>query len=279
MKHKIALIISALISSLVLAGCGLGTSNDYPMGGGDSSVSIEAMDKGMPYLQGAGSVSSQSIIRIGDLTLKTGNVEEVFDDVKDLLANLNGRVESSSFVAANDNYGPSGYITARIPESRLDEAIAAVSDLGERTSLNIYTSDVTLQTIDLTAKIEALTSSRDRLLELLAQATTTADLIAAEQALASRQSELDSYQSQLDYLKSQVSESTLNIQIIDDASSVTSGLRGIKETLLKAAQNFLQAFENIVIFIGTVIPWILVIGLIFFIPRKLAKFKRNRSTK
>jgi predicted PurR-regulated permease PerM len=80
-------------------------------------------------------------------------------------------------------------------------------------------------------------------------------------------------------LKSQVSESTLSIQIIDDASSVTSGLRGIKETLLQAAQNFLQAFENVVIFIGTAIPWLLVFGLLYFVLRKGAKLVARRTRK
>jgi hypothetical protein len=279
MNRKLVLLVSSLTAALLLTSCGQSIQDGGLGGGSDSSISTEQVDKGISVAQDATYAPTQSIIRTGDLTLKTSDVQEVFEEVKDLISNFNGRVESSSLVAANNDYGPSAYLTARIPETKLDETIAAISELGDRQSLNIYTSDVTLQTIDLTAKIEALTSSRDRLLELLEQATSTADLIAAEQALAMRQSELDSYQNQLDYLKSQVSESTLSIQIIDDASSVTSGLRGIKETLLQAAQNFLQAFENVVIFIGTAIPWLLVFGLLYFVLRKGAKLVARRTRK
>ncbi len=225
----------------------------------------------------AATAVNQSIIRTADLTIETSDVKQTFDQAKSLVEKLGGRIESSSVFDQGVGNGPNAYLTVRVPESKLDSVIDEVSKLGKRTALNIYTSDVTLQVVDLKAKVEALTTSRDRLLELLKQATTTADLIAAEQALASTQSELDSYQSQLDYLDSQVAESTLTIQVVDDASSITNGLRGISETLLIAAQNFLKAFENIVIFIGTAIPWLLAAGLLFFAYKGGKRLKKKRN--
>jgi hypothetical protein len=74
-----------------------------------------------------------------------------------------------------------------------------------------------------------------------------------------------------------VAESTLTIQVVDDASSITNGLRGISETLLIAAQNFLKAFENIVIFIGTAIPWLLAAGLLFFAYKGGKRLKKKRN--
>ena len=248
-------------------------------GSADSSMGMEPAKIGMAPAFESGAVATQSVIRTADLTIETSDVSETFTETKELVEKLGGRVEASSVSDQGQEFGPNAYLTVRVAEAKLDSVIEEVSKLGNQTSLNVYTSDVTLQTIDLKAKVEALSASRDRLLELLEQATTTADLIAAEQALATRQSELDSYQSQLEYLESQVSESTLTIQILDDASSVTNGLRGIQETLLVAAQNFLKAFENIVIFVGTAIPWLLVAGLLYLVAKGTKRLVKKRKAK
>ena len=276
-----AKIFIPFVAALLLTGCGVNSEETMGMGGGtvDSSMGMDAGKVAVEPGFAAGSVVSQAIIRTADLTIETSDVSKIFDLAKSQVEQLGGRIESSSYFDQGSSNGPSAYLTVRIPEEKLDAVIEEVSKLGNRTALNIYSSDVTLQVVDLKAKVDALTTSRDRLLDLLNQATSTADLIAAEQALANTQGELDSYQSQLDYLDSQVAESTLTIQVADDASSITNGLRGISETLLISAQNFLKAFENIVIFIGTAIPWLLV-GLVLYLSfrgfKRLLKKRRKR---
>ena len=286
MTNRTVRNLSIALIAFLLTGCGVNISGDSSsdgmgIGGGSagSSMGMEPAKIGMAPAFESGAVATQSVIRTADLTIETSDVSKTFAQVKSLVETLGGRIESSSVFDQGQGFGPNAYLTVRVAESKLDSTIDEVSKVGKQTALNIYTSDVTLQTIDLKAKVAALTTSRDRLLELLDQASTTADLIAAEQALAARQSELDSYQSQLDYLESQVSESTLTIQIVDDASSVTNGLRGIQETLLVAAQNFLKAFENIVIFIGTAIPWLLVAGLLYPVVKGTKRLVKKRKAK
>ncbi len=279
MKRRLSVILFTFLSVSLIAGCST-AENQMGMGGGDTAyvgpMDVAQTDKGVASVGEATSIASPAIIRYADMSISTGDVETVFNNVKQVIESSSGRIEASSYYQPNEGFGPSAFITARVPEAKLDELITAVSKLGKQNSLNINSNDVTLQTIDLKAKVDALTVSRDRLQELLDQATTTADLIAAEAALAARQSELDSYQSQLEYLESQVAESTLNIQILDDSTSLTSGLRGFKETFIQTAQKFLQAFEDVVIFIGTAIPWILVLSTLFFIGRGIRKlFKRK----
>jgi hypothetical protein len=209
--------------------------------------------------------------------LTTSTVTEVYEKAQVVISEFNGRIENSTFDVGSSNYGPTGYLTARIPEAKFDAALEALSGLAKQSTVSVSSADVTLQTIDLEAKLKALTTSKDRLVELLEQASTTSDLIAAEQALAARQSEIDSYQSQLDYLSSQVAESTLTIQIVDDSTSITQGLRGIKETMLQTAKSFLQAFENVVIFIGTAIPWVIVFSILLVTGRAITRLIRRRQ--
>ena len=267
MKHSYRLAAAIFISVLALSACGSGTSSQ-PSGGGPVISGIDPSNKDL------GSVASPvapSIIRSGDVTLETSDVEQVFTDVKAAATSSGGRVESSNFQGRSGGYGPTAYVSIRVPESKLDAVVEEVSKLGKRTSLSVNTSDVTLQSVDLQAKVDALIESRARLQKLLDKATTTADLISGEQALATLQTELDGYQSQLDYLKGQVAESTLNVQIIDNGSSVTSGLRSFKEIFLQAIRGFLQAFQSAFVFVITAIPWVLILGLGFLLVRKISR--------
>lgn len=255
------------IAVLALSACGSGTASQ-PSAGGPVISGID------PSSKDSGAVASPvapAIIRSGDITLETSDVEKVFKDVKDAATSSGGRVETSNFQGRSGGYGPTAYVTIRIPETKLDSFVDDVSKLGKRTALSINTSDVTLQSVDLQAKVDALIESRARLQKLLDKATTTADLISGEQALATLQTELDGYQSQLDYLKGQVAESTLNVQIIDNGSSVTSGLRSFKEIFLQAVKGFLQAFQSAFVFVITAIPWVLILGLGFLLVRKISR--------
>lgn len=280
MNNKFVQVATVIGATFVLSACGTGNSQDnFTSGSSGASADIASLDKGAPAYAETAVTAEQAIIRNGNMSLEVKDVSTTVAEVTSLITSSSGRIESSSLNAEFESSGPSAYIVARIPEAKLDEVIAAVSELGERTLLNINTTDVTLQVIDLTARIDALVVSRDRLSDLMAQATTTADLLAAEQALAQRQSELDAYQSQLDYLNSQVTQSTLNIAIVSNSTSITSGLSGISATLNQALRNFLQGFESVILFIGSAIPWILVLSIFYITSKAVSRMVKSRKLK
>lgn len=280
MINNIVRLATVIGVAIVLSACGAGNTQDsFTNGSSGASADIASLEKGAPAYADTAVTGEQAIIRNGNMTLEVKDVSTTVADVTSLINSSSGRIESSSLNAEFENSGASAYIVARIPEAKLDEAIAAISELGERTSLNITTTDVTLQVIDLTARIDALVISRDRLLDLMAQATTTADLLAAEQALSQRQSELDAYQAQLDYLNSQVTQSTLNITIVSNSTSITSGLAGIGATLNQALRNFLQGFESVILFIGSAIPWLLVLSIFYITSKAVSRSVQKRRMK
>lgn len=277
MTYNFVRLVAVIGATLLLSACGAGSGQDnYRNDSIGAATDIASVEKGSFEYADTVATSQQAIIRNGEMALEVKDVSTTVDEVRSLITSNSGRIESSSLNAEFESSGASAYIVARIPEAKLDEVIAAVSELGQRTSLNLSTTDVTLQVIDLTARIDALVISRDRLLNLMAQATTTADLLAAEQALAQRQSELDAYQAQLDYLNSQVTQSTLNIQILSNSTSITSGLSGIGATLNQALRNFLQGFESVILFISSAIPWILVIAIFYFTIRSFSRWVQKK---
>ena len=280
MINNLVRLATVIGITFALSACGAGSSQDnFTNDSSGASADIASLEKGAPAYAETAVTAEQAIIRNGNMALEVKDVSTTVADVTSLITSSSGRIESSSLNAEFENSGASAYIVARVPEAKLDEVIAAVSELGKRTSLNLSTTDVTIQVIDLTARIDALVISRDRLSDLMAQATTTADLLAAEQALAQRQSELDSYRAQLDYLNSQVKESTLNIQILSNSTSITSGLSGIGETLIQALRNFLQGFESVILFIVSAIPWIVVLSIFYITSKSISKLVQKRKLK
>jgi hypothetical protein len=278
--NNLVRLVAVIGATVLLSACGAGNGQDgFTNNSSGASADIASLEKGAPAYAETAVTAEQAIIRNGNMALEVKDVSTTVADVTSLITSSSGRIESSSLSAEFENSGASAYIVARVPEAKLDEVIAAVSELGKRTTLNLSTTDVTIQVIDLTARIDALVISRDRLSDLMAQATTTADLLAAEQALAQRQSELDSYQAQLDYLNSQVKESTLNIQILSNSTSITSGLSGIGATLIQALRNFLQGFESVILFIGSAIPWVLVLFIFYIASKSISKLVQKRKFK
>ena len=101
----------------------------------------------------------------------------------------------------------------RVPADELTGVVDELSALGEVTASSVNRQDVTEQTVDLRARIDAAQASVDRLTELMAQAGSVADLIAAESALAERQATLESYEQQLKSLEGQVAMSSLTVTL------------------------------------------------------------------
>lgn len=154
---------------------------------------------------------------------------------------------------------PTGaWITVRVPADRLDAAMDGLSDVGEVTSSRIDRQDVTTDAVDLRARIAALEASVDRLTELMGQATSTADLLTAEQALAERQSELDSLRSQLELLEGQVGMSTLTVSLTERTPTASADPAGFGDGLAAGWNGLVTTLNGVVVALGFLLPWIAV---------------------
>ena len=123
-----------------------------------------------------------------------------------------------------------------------------------------FNEDVTQQVTDLDARIKVLEDSITRLQDLMDQATSVDELIAAENGLTQRQAELDSLTAQLEWLDSQVSMSTLNVSFSTDVDSAGFSLG-------KAWQIFLKSLEVVGYGLLVALPWLVVAAIIFLLVR------------
>jgi len=122
--------------------------------------------------------------------------------------------------------------------------------------VSLNASDVTQQSQDLDARVTALTTSVDRLLSLMSQAGNTADLIAIESELSTRQADLEAMRSQRDYLTDQVEFSTISVDLLA-TGTVAPGSPDSFWTGIVAGWNALvAALGGLLVGLGFALPWI-----------------------
>ncbi len=180
-------------------------------------------------------------------------------------------------------YTPDGaWITVRVPAEGLQSLVDQLSGLGEVTASTINRQDVTEVTLDLEARVEAAQASVDRLTQLMTQAGSLADLIAAESALAERQATLESYQQQLKYYDEQVAMSTLTVTLTEPVETVVADPAGFGDGLAAGWNGLVATLNGIVVAIGFLLPWIVVLalaGLIVWGIVRLVRRRNRRATK
>ncbi|MGA1563349.1 MAG: DUF4349 domain-containing protein [Pontimonas sp.] len=211
------------------------------------------------------------IIRTGYLSLSVDSPSETADQITDVVEAAGGRIASRSDYTPVDYGQPSSYLEARIPYDVLDATVETIQELGDVQEVSLNSVDVSLQKVDLDARIGVLEAAIERLNELLAEAASTSDLIAVESALSERQAELDSLQSQRDYLSDQTLFATLSISLITPANATPAEPDGFLDGIVRGWESILAFFAGTIVWAGILVPWLglaaVVIAMILLLRR------------
>ncbi|MFZ2176102.1 MAG: DUF4349 domain-containing protein [Rhodococcus sp. (in: high G+C Gram-positive bacteria)] len=263
-------VLSAIvIASLVLAGCG-GSDGGAPSPGSPSSA-----DRGSAEIGGAiqapakdQSTAERQEIITGQVAITADDPVAVGREIVDMVDSLGGRVDQLTEQPGSDDQDPSSSLTIRVPADSLTRTLDDLRAVGKVTSVSVTKSDVTMQSQDLDARIGALTASVSRLRGLIDSATNTADLIAAEEALAQRQGELDSLTAQKRLLSDQVALATLTVDVTaPDADKPDLGPDNFWEGVVAGWQALLSAIQGGAVVVGALLPWfgfVVVIALVIY---------------
>jgi hypothetical protein len=268
-----------------------------PGAGTDSSTAGGARDTGAAESSGL-SVADPSA---GRDIITTASATVVVDDVRASTAKVAAAAEAAGGYVESMSIGQNGqvmpvdpgistdsvypypyptidgaWITVRVPSEKLAATMDDLSGLGEVTASAVNRQDVTQQTIDLKARIDAIQASVDRLTQLMAQAADVSDLIAAETALSDRQATLESYQQQLESLDSQVEMSSLTVTLSPVAEPVEADPAGFGDGLAAGWNALVATLNGIVIALGFLLPWIVLAAVIGAIAWGVVRLVRRR---
>jgi hypothetical protein len=278
-----ALAAVLLTATLGLSGCVAGSSGsvagDAPMSGGEEA-GVTA-DQGAAG-SGAADASTQAegdrqVIQSGYATITVTDPAEAADAATRIALAAGGRVDDRTEQSADGTTQARASLTLRIPADELEDALTELKALGEPVSVSISANDVTSTVTDLDARISALQASVDRLLALLAQATSTADLISIEGSLSSRQADLDALTAQRAALGEQVAMSTLSVDLVAPGTVVGSGPQDFWQGLAAGWAGLIAAGSGLLVGLGVLIPWLLplaVIGLVVWLVVRRTRRRR-----
>ena len=203
------------------------------------------------------STFKRDIVTTGSVQMVVAEPTQVADRLVSAVTDAGGRVDSRSERSGSSS--PTVDLVVRIPADKLDGVLADAKKLGTVESMSIRHTDVTSQRVDLDARVEALQTSVNRLLELMGRAGNVADLLAAESSLTQRQAELDSLRAQRAALGDQISYATIDVNLSAKPTVTHSGFLGALE---RGWHSLLSAVHGVVVAVGFLIPWIPVLAVL-----------------
>jgi len=285
--RSFARVRGAAVVAVVLVGLVAGCSADRS-GSSTSAVDSNAAkdggalqgaapQAGAAAAQGTSDAAGRQVITTGTAQLTVDDPRKAASAVVALAEGLGGRVDARQEQSAADGRDAFAQLTVRIPSDDLTSTLTKLEDIGHVDRVDLSAQDVTGTAEDLDARIRALKLSVARMEELLSRATSNADLIAAENALTERQSNLESLQSQRARLAEQVALSTLTITLTTPGStpkpSTTHGFLG---GLAAGWDALVGMLSTLVLVVGVLLPWLAFAGVVTFAVLASLRWVRRR---
>jgi hypothetical protein len=264
-------VVGLVAAALVLSGCSAATSADEfeEFAIDDSRVSMAVEPTEEAFVEESTALQADSagsyepdVITTGYLSLIVDDPSASADEVSQLVLDAGGRIASRSDYSPTDYGSPSSYLELRVPYDSVETTLAAISDRGIVQESSLNSVDVSLQKVDLDARLEVLNTGITRLQALLEEAATTADVVTIESALTERQGERDSLQSQRDYLSDQTLFATISVNLYTPVDAAPRNQDGFLDGLVRGLQSIVSFGAGLIVWAGILLPWLGVLALV-----------------
>ncbi|CAN5135568.1 DUF4349 domain-containing protein [soil metagenome] len=287
--RRILVTTVLLVAALGLAGCSAaGPSATGTSGSSTSRAPAVTPEKGTTVTDSSGTASSgsepiaaltarRSVITTGTISVTVDRPSAAAEKAAAIADAAGGHVDGREERPSAEGDPGSAKLVLRIPSAKLVTAIAQLKKLGRVENVSLTTQDVTTQSQDLDARITALTTSVDRLIELMSRATTTADLISIESALSDRQATLESLQSQKRGLDDQVDLATLTVDFGTVATAPVRPPATFLSGLVTGWESFVGFLSGLLVVLGVALPWVVFAALLAGIAVVIVRRRRSRA--
>ncbi len=296
-----ALVILAICAGAAVAGCGEETveavrdeDNTFSFDkktGGEESI-VDSAEYG-PHEQGEvrteepASLGTSGGSTLPELQLRViknalvkmetgkGGYADVREDAVALAAGAGGYVQSES--SGRDDDGLThATLTLRIPAAKFDEVMEGIASLGEVTSAQVSTSDVSAEYVDLESRLRHLQAEEAFYLSLIGEAKSVQEMISIREHLSSVQLEKEQVQGRMNFLDQQVEFSTLTLSLDEVGEedgegfwdSVASGFKAFGRGLRAVALGLFYALPYLVLIL-------VVAGIVYSVVRRRRRASRQ----
>ena len=221
--------------------------------------------------------SDRQVVVTGNVSVTTDDPIAAAAEVVRLVESTGGHIQERYETAAREGRSASASVVARIPADDVTSTLERLTDVGEVVDSSLSSTEVTAQARDLDARIRALEISITRLEDLLTRSGTVSDIVAAEQVLTDRQSQLEQLQSQRSALAEQVDLSTITINLYPDGSVPADPPSGFLSGLTSGWNALVTTGSALLTLVGVLLPWLVVAGLLTAVVVPVTRRLRRRS--
>ena len=173
-------------------------------------VSDGRLDLGAPSAV-PGDAARVDVVRSGRVALEVGDIEASLKSITELITANGGYLSGSSRYGQGDQL----YVgaTFRVPATNFDSVMSGLREQGDVLSEDVSSYEVTMQLVDLEARLKNLRASEAAFRALLNRASSVSDIIAVQAELGRVQGDIEAFEAQRAALADQVAMSSINVTL------------------------------------------------------------------
>jgi hypothetical protein len=201
------------------------------------------------------------------LQVPNGRFDRALNDVIATVEAAGGYISGQS-AQADDSGQPlrSGQVTFQVPANppdKFESVLKAVGTKGTVQNVNESGNDVSLQYVDLQARLRNAEAQRNAMLALMQQARSVNDIIQVQNQLGQITSQIEQLTGQIDYLDHTTSYGTMAVTIREAAVASPHDEWGLQSAASQGLHNFAGVIAFLIVAIATLAPLLFVAAAAF----------------
>jgi hypothetical protein len=272
----------------------IASQGNLPGGGTGGKLETFARLQQAPPAQSGGSQSNQSsgersLIANGPMIIRTAQLSLITKEFDKARANLEAILKRHrGFVGELKAGGATGSgrtltATLRVPADQLDATLTEVKALGRVESESQSGQDITLQYVDLQARLANARNTEQRLTDLLRDRTgKLSEVLEVEREVDRVRGQIEQMEAERKNMANQVTFATLNATIAEDYQAELQVVPPSTSTRLSNAavngyRSMVEGVMSLALFLLSNGPTLLLWGAILFMPARLVWKRLRRS--
>ena len=270
------------------------SSNDSQSPNGQNLVANTSLQSG-DYLvsesglgpSGLGQTRSSSLtMQNGYLSLIASDLTRMRQEIEALIATMapeGAAVLSSTENFFQDSASPNLRLEVRVPSNDYEDTMRRLMEMAERVLVRTDQSEdpdgqnLSKELVSIQTRIDQLSASRQRLMDMIERASTTEEQLMAEKELALREADLKDLEARRDLIihATDFSKISIDIRTTRPSPVAWNPQETVQEALHRLSNTGRSLVDGAITFAITILPWALPIAAVLYSMRRA--FSRHRE--
>lgn len=225
--------------------------------------------------------SKRKIIMSYTLGLEVKSLSEALESLAKL-AESNGGYVYESTRTSYDRSTYVGTIGIRVPVGKTSSVLGAIRSMGHVESERSTADDITDDYVDMEARLKNAQASEARLKEMYHRAGTVKDVLEVEKELTRVRGDIEAFMTKKRNWDILVEMVTIEVNLREPSAAMPAAhnfWEPIRSSFGGSLEGFANSLRALIIFIGVIVPWLVIIVPAYFLFVRLIRRRRERKKK